>query len=108
MPGDDMGMFGVVIGMLVVPMGMVGCPQSASQLCSCSISGPWAALICWASSVTRGSMPSLARMTSLISMAWLWCGIICWAKVTSAWLWSAAASAEALAVAVADGLACEA
>ena len=54
--------------MLGIPL-MPPMPHWLIQPCIVWISGPWAALICLARSTTRGSMPCLARMMSLISMA---------------------------------------
>ncbi len=51
-------------------VGICGSSQSASQDSSCAISGPWAALICSASAVTSAGISGLARIMSLISIAW--------------------------------------
>ena len=57
-------------GISLIPgIPLIGMPHWLIQPCIFSISGPWAALICLARSTTRGSMPCLARMMSLISIA---------------------------------------
>lgn len=54
----------------------------------------------WARSLTRGLMSSLARMMSLISIAWVWCSIIMVVNITSASLKAAAVAAGGLGVGV--------
>ena len=80
-------------------------PQPASQPLIWAISGAWAALIWVARSVTLASMPSLAKIMSLIATACWWCGIIAWANMTSASLCGPAAGvAEVAGELAAEGL----